>query len=132
MIKRSDHRIALSERQAQLLARVVEVLETFPVDVPPTMELSRLVGVPPQATDEILRLGWEAGMVLRIEDLWYTPKQLEGIKERVRELGAKGPFTAAEFRDAVGTSRKYAIPLLEHLDAVGFTRRMGDRRVLER
>lgn len=132
LIKRSDHRLALSERQAQLLARVVEVLESFPVDVPPTLELSRLVGIPPQAADEILRLGWEAGMVVRIEDLWYTPKQLEGIRERVRALGSKGPFTAAEFRDAVGTSRKYAIPLLEHLDAVGFTRRMGDRRVLER
>ena len=30
----------------------------------------------------------------------------------------------------LGVSRKFSVPLLEHLDAVGFTRRVGDRRVL--
>ncbi len=43
----------------------------------------------------------------------------EGL--RVSEAGA-----------ALGVSRKYSVPLLEHLDAVQFTRRDGDRRVLGR
>ena len=30
----------------------------------------------------------------------------------------------------LGVSRKYSVPLLEHLDAVQFTRRVGDRRTL--
>ena len=38
--------------------------------------------------------------------------------------------TAAELRDALGVSRKYAIPLLEYFDAQGFTKRVGDLRVL--
>lgn len=38
--------------------------------------------------------------------------------------------TAAELRDALGVSRKYAIPLLEHFDAQGVTRRVGDEREL--
>ncbi|WP_418255924.1 SelB C-terminal domain-containing protein, partial [Gordonibacter urolithinfaciens] len=41
-----------------------------------------------------------------------------------------GGATAAELRDAMGTTRKYAIPLLEHFDAQGVTRRDGDLRVL--
>jgi selenocysteine-specific elongation factor len=32
-------------------------------------------------------------------------------------------------REALGTSRKWAIPLLAHLDATGVTRRRGDVRV---
>lgn len=39
-------------------------------------------------------------------------------------------FTMADARAALATSRKYAIPLLEHFDKVGLTRRNGDVRVL--
>ena len=39
-------------------------------------------------------------------------------------------LTVSEIRDALGTTRKYAVPICEYLDRVGFTRRVGDRRVL--
>ncbi|MCJ2094162.1 selenocysteine-specific translation elongation factor [Methylobacterium sp. J-072] len=39
-------------------------------------------------------------------------------------------FLAREAGAALGISRKFSIPLLEHLDAVGFSRRTGDRRVI--
>ena len=43
------------------------------------------------------------------------------------------PFTAAEARQALGTTRRVAIPLLEYLDRTGSTRRLpDDRRVLNR
>jgi selenocysteine-specific elongation factor len=41
------------------------------------------------------------------------------------------PFTAAQAREALGTTRRTAIPLLEYLDAAGVTERLADdRRVL--
>ncbi len=50
---------------------------------------------------------------------------------RVREvLEQKGTLTVAEARDMFGTSRKYVLALLEHLDAVGLTQRLGDERRL--
>jgi selenocysteine-specific elongation factor len=39
-------------------------------------------------------------------------------------------FLAREAGAALGISRKFSIPLLEHLDAAGFTRRAGDRRTI--
>jgi selenocysteine-specific elongation factor len=44
-------------------------------------------------------------------------------------IDAAGEITAGGLRDRFGTSRKYAIALLEHLDALGKTRREGDKRV---
>ncbi len=38
------------------------------------------------------------------------------------------PFTAAEARKALGTTRRVAIPLLEYLDRAGATRRLPDDR----
>jgi len=39
-------------------------------------------------------------------------------------------FTVPEFKDLLGVSRKYAIPLLEHFDRMGFTKREGDSRTV--
>jgi selenocysteine-specific elongation factor len=39
-------------------------------------------------------------------------------------------FLAREAGATLGISRKFSIPLLEHLDATGFTRRAGDRRII--
>jgi selenocysteine-specific elongation factor len=40
-------------------------------------------------------------------------------------------MNAAAFRDLIGSSRKYTIPLLEYFDRVGLTIRIGDIRKLK-
>jgi selenocysteine-specific elongation factor len=49
------------------------------------------------------------------------------VGEKLKD--SKG-MTVAEIRDLLGTTRKYAVPLCEYLDRIGFTRREGDLRVL--
>jgi selenocysteine-specific elongation factor len=49
---------------------------------------------------------------------------------KLKEMAQVKPFTAAQARDHLGVSRKYAIPLLEHFDKIGFTLRIGDNRVI--
>jgi selenocysteine-specific elongation factor len=39
--------------------------------------------------------------------------------------------TLAQFRDALATSRKYALSLLEHFDRINFTRKEGEGRLLK-
>ena len=53
------------------------------------------------------------------------------IAEIRRLLQARGTLTAAEARDHFNTSRRYILALLEHLDAIGVTRRDGDLRRLK-
>ncbi len=69
--------------------------------------------------------------LVRIDaDLVYLPEQIEEIKERV--MAMDDGFTVAQFRDALGLSRRQAVPLLEWLDGAGVTRRQGDVRVVRR
>ena len=44
-------------------------------------------------------------------------------------IEAHGEIDARTLRDEFGSSRKFAIPVLERLDALGITRRIGDKRV---
>ena len=50
-----------------------------------------------------------------------------GVVDRLRACPGA---TAAELKEAMGVSRKHAIPLLEHFDAQGITKRDGDVRTL--
>ena len=71
------------------------------------------------------------GALVRIGDDVYRRSQLESAKAAIRGLlTERGQATMAQIRDALGTSRKYALPLMEHLDSVGFTIRVGDLRRL--
>lgn len=46
------------------------------------------------------------------------------------QLPAGSELEMADFKDVLKLTRKHLIPLLEHLDGKGITRRMGDRRLL--
>lgn len=64
--------------------------------------------------------------------LYFHARALEELKGLVAGfIKEKGAITVADLRDLVNTSRKYAVPLLEYLDKIHFTRREGDRRVLQ-
>jgi selenocysteine-specific elongation factor len=76
-----------------------------------------------------------AGRAVRVGRSMYAHVEaLERVGERVRRIiGAEGSITLARLRDELGTSRRYAQALLEHLDAARVTRRLpDDRRVLRR
>lgn len=71
------------------------------------------------------------GVFVKVSDELYRGTQIAQIRSRVEQfLRERGRMTMAEFRDLIGTSRKYAVPLLEWFDARGITVRSGDYRML--
>ena len=73
------------------------------------------------------------GKLVRIKDgRVFHSRAIEELKARLWELRASRPIMdIGFFKELTGTSRKNAIPLLEHLDAVRVTRRVGsDREIL--
>ncbi|MDP2711564.1 MAG: selenocysteine-specific translation elongation factor [Solirubrobacteraceae bacterium] len=77
----------------------------------------------------------QAGIAVRIgRDLYAHRDALAVVAERVGAIIAgEGAVTLARLRDELGTSRKYAEALLEHLDQARYTKRLpDDRRVLRR
>jgi len=73
----------------------------------------------------------DGGKIVRVGgDGWISAAALSEVVARVAVMiGEKGTMSIGEFKDELGLSRKYAVPLLEHLDVTGRTRREGDARV---
>ncbi len=71
------------------------------------------------------------GLVVERDGCFYAPATIDAVSVAMARLLAEQPagVTVSEFRDAVGTTRKHALPLLAELDARGVTRRRGDVRI---
>jgi len=83
--------------------------------------------------DEVLNALVEQGALVQLSaDVLLLSETYAAMVERVQaHLQAQGKMTVAEARDLFSTSRKYALALMEYLDAQGVTKRVGDERVLK-
>jgi selenocysteine-specific elongation factor len=123
------YQMELTQRQRALLDRVLEILQAEAVNTPNPHGIAQQLGIPIQAVEEILRLAVQRKEVVQIADVvFYTPSQLEALKQSIREAANGQPFTATDMRDALGTTRKYIQPLLDYLDAEAFTEKQGPLR----
>jgi selenocysteine-specific elongation factor len=89
---------------------------------PPVPEL--VAGGIPRA---VIEAAARSGAVVQVApDLVFTPEAVERAR-RVTTSAAEG-ITVSAFREELGTSRKFALPLLAYFDRIGVTRREGDLR----
>jgi selenocysteine-specific elongation factor len=70
------------------------------------------------------------GALVETGGIWFTADAMLDARERiVAALSERGSLTIADARDVLGSTRKYVVPIMNHLDATGVTRRRGDDRV---
>ena len=79
----------------------------------------------------IVRQLVQRGVLVHCDELYFHSSALDKAIASVRDLLVTNPqgFTVAQFREHLGVSRKYALPLINHLDTTGFTRRRDDLRI---
>jgi selenocysteine-specific elongation factor len=97
-------------------------------------DLAVAAGLDPPEAARHLRALERAGRIARVaRNLHFDPGALEALTARIVAICERdGAATIAGVRDELGTSRRYAQALLEHLDAEKVTIRRGDAHVLRR
>ena len=118
----------LTEVESKLAQGIVQGFENQGLTPGSPAELCRSLGAKPQVFDGVLRYLVERGKLTRLPNgLLLAASALDQFQADVLATGWD-TFTVAEFKDRFGLTRKWAIPLLEHLDRQRLTRREGDRR----
>ena len=120
----------IPEGERQALEKYRKYLSEHLFEAARNEDLAPMLGTSEALIGKLQSLLVDRGELVRL-----TPDVVlleEAILEAVRRLAAHhetaGPFSAAEAKDLLGTTRKFAIPLLEYLDKQGWTRRREDRR----
>jgi selenocysteine-specific elongation factor len=126
-VRLPGHGVRLDPAQQAVHDRVAGVLEAGGVEVLTEAALAEL-GADRRMTAVLVRLDL---LVAIAPGLYLGRSTLERAVQELRRAFANGrPFAATEAKEALGTTRKTAIPLLEHLDRSGVTVRQGDLRRL--
>jgi selenocysteine-specific elongation factor len=114
--------------QQQQVERLLRMFRESPYTPPGRSESEAIVG------SEVLASLIEQGRLVKLGSgndtvLFLRESYVEAIAKLVAYLQEHHKMTAAEARDVLGTTRKYILPLLEHMDEKHITRRVGDERV---
>ena len=131
-LRLSTHRVVLNDANESVLAQVRSLLAAQPLAPPSLSEIAVRLSIAKQKLIEVVRLLEREGAVVRVAaDLCFEAAAVAAAQRTLQERwSGQAPIPTAEFRDVVGTSRKFAIPLLEYFDRVGVTARLGEVRTL--
>jgi selenocysteine-specific elongation factor len=124
VIRLAMHRVTLGDREEDAARLVATVSEGEPT--PPSVRELEAAGF----GRDLIEAAVATGRLARVsDDLVVTPPFLSRAEEvALVEAGEPAGLTVSRFRELLGTSRKYALPLLASFDQRGLTRRDGDVR----
>jgi selenocysteine-specific elongation factor len=93
-------------------------------------ELAVAVKEPLPRVTAMARLLAERGVIVKLDEkIWMHRDAVEAGRQTALKLFQRAPaFSTMEFRDALGVSRKFAVPLVDYLDKIRFTVRSGNNR----
>jgi selenocysteine-specific elongation factor len=130
IVRLKSFKIRLGEDKQALKGRILRLLEKTAFQPLNRDEIAKEIRVSPRETAELLKIMASEKTIIRINDAIYiSADKHEIMLNRLRDFfSAKSELTVGEFRDMLGTSRKYALPFLEYLDSSKITLRVGEVR----
>jgi len=112
------------------------LLDNAGFNVLPLRELAPAANIKEAMLKDFLHRKARTGEVIRVTPERFYPRatlaQLAAVAQAVAQAAPGGQFTAAQFRDRSGIGRGLAIEILECLDRLGITQRVGDVRKMRK
>jgi selenocysteine-specific elongation factor len=122
--------VDLTDEQSRLEAEIETMLRTAGATPPTLDELKQELGG--KDFDPIIKLLAETGRVIKVTStLLFHPDVITDMRKALADYfdGGETQLGVPQFKDMVGVTRKYAIPLLEYFDREGTTMRSGNVRL---
>jgi selenocysteine-specific elongation factor len=131
LVAMSGHVIELSPEEEKASGAVLAAHATAGLHAPDLAEVLSGTGLDEARSRRLVQLLIEEGRLLKLkEGMLVSVEAMAGLVDDMASWYSGGEaFAVPDFKDRCAVSRKHAIPLLEHLDARGLTRRQGDGRV---
>jgi selenocysteine-specific elongation factor len=126
-VRLASHQVTFSASQQKEINILLADFRRDPYNTPSFKDCVARIG------EDVLTALIEQDTLIQVSpDVLFLNETYAQMVERIRDyLLTHGKITVAEVRDLFSTSRKYALALMEYLDAHGITKRVGDERVLK-
>jgi selenocysteine-specific elongation factor len=119
VVRQMSHRGGADQTEGR---RLLDALEAHPFAPPAPAD----IGAEPAIGRALVR----EGTALELDGVLFATSAVDQARRLVAAaVRERGQLTVAEIRDLLGSTRKYVLPLVNHFDAEGVTRRRGDTRI---
>jgi selenocysteine-specific elongation factor len=128
-VHRPDHGVRLSAAEQRIAQKIGPALEAVGYEGAWVRDLARdAAEAEPLVRVTLARLAQRGELHQVVKDLYLPLATMARLGAIARRVAAEqgGQVGAAQFRDATGLGRKRAIQILEYLDRIGLTRRVGE------
>jgi selenocysteine-specific elongation factor len=136
VLRLPEHEPRLTRDDERLWERVRPLLAAAELRPPRVRELAAALGLEPEPLTRFLKRAERFGRVAPVAaNRFFLPATVACLADLAAALAEESPeqrFTAAAFKDRSGIGRNLTIEVLEYLDAIGVTRRVGDARIVLR
>jgi selenocysteine-specific elongation factor len=130
LLARAGWNARIPDSDQRLCDHIAAKLQQAGWSPPGLEELAAAANEPLPRVVALARLLAERGVLLRLDDrIWMHRDAVEAGRQTALKLFTRAPaFSTMAFRDALGVSRKFAVPLVDYLDKTRFTVRSGNNR----
>ncbi|MFV0438475.1 MAG: selenocysteine-specific translation elongation factor [Desulfopila sp.] len=135
MIRLASHEVALQADEEELQRELLAWYASKGVSTPTVRETAdHFASYPEKMLKGVLDLLLREGKLVKIsETLYYQREIIDALITRVMdEIKREGQIDAPGFKNLTGLTRKFSIPVLEYLDRIKLTIRVGDARILRK
>lgn len=124
--------IKLDQNQGRIMDQIYGSYESAGYQPPSPEQVASSFGREEKTALMVFEALVDSGRLVKINEEIYLPegKLREACAKVVEYIKEHDQITAGDFRDLIGASRKYAVPILEYFDYIKLTRRIEDKRVL--
>ncbi len=125
-----EHRTTFQEEDAKAVETIESLVREKEFAPPGIDEIIRQTGGSLEKTRTLIGLLRERGALVQVEEgLWFHRQAVEHAREiLMAHFQKEGRLESVQFKYLLNTTRKYALPLLDYLDWLGATRRVGNTR----
>ena len=129
----AGHRPTLAGPDAARLEAIEAAFRGRPFSPPSAAEVAQELHLGPAAFDALLAiLREQQRLVLVAEGLLFHREAIDRARELlVEHITKQGRLESVDFKYLLDTTRKFALPLLDYFDGLGFLRRVGNTRFLK-
>lgn len=132
-VKKAGAEITLAPEEVRAKEQIVQAFAKAGLAVPSVKEVLAQLKIETARAEKLLQILLREKALVRVSaDLIFHHEALENLSGLLAQYKkSKGErIGVPAFKELTGVTRKYAIPLLEHLDRQRLTRRAGDERVI--
>ena len=131
---KKDFEISLTKKELEIINEINQTVSSYNLNAPRMSEISKILSKDDVLISKLINIEISNGALILISgELLFEKSKIELMIKSIKSyFNQHDSLDVSKFKDLTNTTRKYAVPLLEYLDRINLTYRIGNERKIKK